>query len=419
MHPSKLKYSLEQMVRDLMFYLSKRKFYPEHHTKINVTDLQVMGDHTIFLTYQTTCTHSDDILQEIFLLCNFLHAFFKNEYKQPSIKHYATQAMLGERKLMYVITPSSAKSSFEMLKLSEIQPYTQDFFHKQAKQRIMEIENSLRKIICHEFRTAKGKDWWDHFFIKENGKEHDAKKRCMKDMEEDITDGEIIILYTYVTDLSDVITNHWDIFGKYFHGKGKTQDESKQWFNDQMNSFNLLRRIEAHQRDFTEQHIRELDRLQAVLLPNILDVFPRITPLTLRLQWSKQIEQIISEPLQLPYTTDQLKVKDPIEHMRRSLEYLEAIRKQYGAKGLRIERMFVPAANRILHNEILAHVQKWQKMFTEQIDFLNTGETAKFERMKDLHKNLTSEAEELGLRLLRKRYVDEDFSSLLSPKTTS
>lgn len=101
------------------------------------------------------------------------------------------------------------------------------------------LENSIRKLVAATMIDAEGPDWWDSDRIDEDRVRQPAAKRQKKEIDSGITRrSEYLIDYTTFGELSQLITDNWDLFDPIF--------QSKTAVSNVTNQLNLLRGPIAH-----------------------------------------------------------------------------------------------------------------------------------------------------------------------------
>lgn len=129
-------------------------------------------------------------------------------------------------------------------KLSEYEQFESDL--RQEAARMSEfyevfycLENSMRKLVKSIMVEAEGADWWKSSRVNENRIRIEAKKRHEKEVNSGITPrSEDMIDYTTFGELSQLITDNWDIFDPVFSSKTAVSNIT--------NQLNLLRGPIAH-----------------------------------------------------------------------------------------------------------------------------------------------------------------------------
>lgn len=138
------------------------------------------------------------------------------------------------------ITPKSAKGR----KVSEYEQFEAQLRAEAARMsEFYEVfyclENSMRKLVKNIMIEAEGADWWNSTRVDEKNIRNPAGGRHKKEVDSGITPrSEELIDYTTFGELSQLITDNWDIFDPVF--------ASKRAVSNITNQLNLLRGPIAH-----------------------------------------------------------------------------------------------------------------------------------------------------------------------------
>ncbi len=101
------------------------------------------------------------------------------------------------------------------------------------------LENSIRKLVGDIMVEAEGADWWDGARVDEKRIREPAAIRRKKEIDSGITPrSEKLIDYTTFGELSQLITDNWELFDPVFQSKTAVSNVS--------NQLNLLRGPIAH-----------------------------------------------------------------------------------------------------------------------------------------------------------------------------
>lgn len=101
------------------------------------------------------------------------------------------------------------------------------------------LENSIRMLISDALVDAEGANWWSSQRVDQNKIRDPAQKRHKKEVDSGITPrSERFIDYTTFGELSQLITDNWDIFDAIFVSKTAVSNVT--------NQLNLLRGPIAH-----------------------------------------------------------------------------------------------------------------------------------------------------------------------------
>lgn len=101
------------------------------------------------------------------------------------------------------------------------------------------LENSMRKLVKGIMIEAEGADWWESQRVDENRVRNPAKGRHKKEVDSGISPrSDALLDYTTFGELSQLITDNWDIFDTVFSSKSAVSKIT--------NQLNLLRGPIAH-----------------------------------------------------------------------------------------------------------------------------------------------------------------------------
>lgn len=101
------------------------------------------------------------------------------------------------------------------------------------------LENSIRQLVADILLEAEGADWWNSGRVDEKRIREPASGRRKKEVDSGITPrSERLIDYTTFGELSQLITDNWELFDPIFQSKTAVSNVS--------NQLNLLRGPIAH-----------------------------------------------------------------------------------------------------------------------------------------------------------------------------
>lgn len=101
------------------------------------------------------------------------------------------------------------------------------------------LENSIRKLVADILVDAEGADWWNSARVDEGRIRAPSAGRRKKEVDSGITPrSENLIDYTTFGELSQIITDNWDLFDPIFSSKTAVSNVS--------NQLNILRGPIAH-----------------------------------------------------------------------------------------------------------------------------------------------------------------------------
>lgn len=101
------------------------------------------------------------------------------------------------------------------------------------------LENSIRKLVAETLVEAEGADWWNSKRVDDDKIKKPAASRRKKEIDSGITArSDELIDYTTFGELSQLITDNWELFDPVFQSKTAVSNVS--------NQLNLLRGPIAH-----------------------------------------------------------------------------------------------------------------------------------------------------------------------------
>jgi hypothetical protein len=101
------------------------------------------------------------------------------------------------------------------------------------------LENSIRNLVSDILMEAEGGDWWNSSRIDEKRIREPTQIRRKKEIDSGVTArSDRLIDYTTFGELSQIITDNWDLFDPVFNSKSAVSNVS--------NQLNLLRGPIAH-----------------------------------------------------------------------------------------------------------------------------------------------------------------------------
>ncbi|MDX5360237.1 MAG: hypothetical protein LPL00_02725 [Alphaproteobacteria bacterium] len=101
------------------------------------------------------------------------------------------------------------------------------------------LENSIRKLVADMMAEAEGADWWHSDRVDQKRIREPAAARRKRELDSGITPrSEHLIEYTTFGELSNLITDNWELFDPIFQSKTAVSNVS--------NQLNLLRGPIAH-----------------------------------------------------------------------------------------------------------------------------------------------------------------------------
>lgn len=285
--------TIENLTKMVSGALKTLHFFNSNCKEINVKDVYLLNEDTLCCDFYPVSRNSYDIKLEMAPILGCFNSYFRNkQYENINLKNYAIRAYDGEdNEILYAISSKTKAEligeggSIEWLTSAFFQENTEDFRLGQAKQIISEIENALREIVKIKLRDKFGNDWWETGV--DNKILRDVKKIYFNNFGVDCTEGDILIDYTFIYQVKDIILSNYELFKSYFH--------SSIQFESLMDDFNKLRREEAHNRSISNINLENLRVLHEDLLADILLDLKSFQSLFLTENWKKKIKKIMIE----------------------------------------------------------------------------------------------------------------------------
>lgn len=357
----------------------------ESRKKVFVKDLAILNENTIECKFYSYSENSIDVKAEIATIIGFMHGFLKEDsFENLEITYYAARAY--DKNDIEILSALSYKdtaklighgNSIDWLKSTLFIENTNDYRLGIAKRIISEIEISLRYIIDSILSEKYGNDWWS---VALNNKIGESVISTYNDQfGERIMDGKILITYTYVLQLKKIILTHWVEFKHLFRNREN--------FESTIDRLNILRREEAHNRNITQQHLKDLEEIYSIILEKISMQYENLVPTYLIDNWRQRIKSIMSNKLKSIYKAheinDEQDLNEKLYKIKVStinlISYIEDTIKK-------LESVFVPVQKKIIHNELI-----------QQYVILNNLQNSKLEQIKSNNfENIEDTLEAIG-----------------------
>lgn len=340
--------------------------------KVKAVSLSNGGD-TLIVDFTAHAKRSLDIKVEIASIMAYLSSSFNIEiYKDINIQYFAVRAYDdNDVEILYAISSKAsaeaiAKSnSIEWLKTTLFQENTPDYRLARAKTMISDIENGLRKIINNLYETKVGAQWWD-LAIDPKTSAH-IKNIYNNQFGCEISDGAILINYTFTLDLKKIVSADWSTFRHLFSKKDD--------FENEMVELNNIRREEAHNRDITERHLIDLERIYNSLLGKISVKFPDIIVNYLVENWRFKIKEIMLFSSKCVYDMDEFNAQDLLGRHQLLIADTKAQITFWGNIIAKLKSLSPPPSKKRKHEELdsiltkIVEIQKLKLQRTENFQF--------------------------------------------------
>lgn len=375
-----IKLSAESLLSVIVFGLEHGGILVRNNIKVNVKTVSFAnGGDTILVDFYAQHPKSNDIKGEIAYIMSYLFSFLKNDaYNEFHIKMFAARALdKSGIEIMYAINNRDAAEAIingkaiEWYKTTIFQENTVDYRLSRAKTMISDIENGMRKAISKTYESKLGAEWWDA--VIESKLSKSIKGTYENQFGSQISDGNILINYTYTLDLKKIISADWGTFRHLF--------DSKMGFEAIVVELNNIRREEAHNRDISEIQLLDLERIYDSLLGEIADLYPEVTTNYLVENWRTKIREAMVNPVSCAYTFEEFATQDITGKRNLIIKDCNA---QIGYISNVVSKLISlkpPAAKRKKHKEMIALLEE---MVILQRQKLQQTESLEFENYRDL-----------------------------------
>ncbi|SFE33872.1 hypothetical protein SAMN03003324_00133 [Pedobacter antarcticus] len=322
--------TINELLPMIKIGLENQSLFSAGSKNIPVTKIELLNVDTISATIVTEFSRINDVKMEVATVIGFFNGFFRNDHLHLKIANYAVSILdvNGEELLYAICSKSNAEllgksNALDWLRTVYFQENTSDYRLQRAKLIISEIENGLRFAIKEVLMNVYGENWWlDKIDEKIRSSVDDV---YLSQFGETISQGNILIDYTFTMHLKKIILVHWKEFSKFFI--------SKRDFESQVEKLNLIRREEAHNRPITLLNIIDLEEIHQRLLAKLLDIYPSLTSMYMVENWRIKISSIslvrpktdnFSERFSNE-TNDVVKIKLIIEHTENLISYINEV----------------------------------------------------------------------------------------------
>ncbi|MGO4906305.1 SEC-C domain-containing protein [Flavobacterium sp. W20_MBD1_R3] len=354
----------------------------ESRKKILVKGLTILNENTIECKFYSYSENSIDVKGEIATIIGFMHGFLKEDsFENLKINYYAARAY--DKNDIEILNALSYKdtakqigqgNSIDWLKSTLFTENTNDYRLGIAKRIISEIEISLRYAIESILFEKYGSDWWNIALNNKIGES--IKTTYYEQFGEKIFDGKILINYTYILQLKKITLTHWIEFKHLFR--------SRENFETIIDRLNILRREEAHNRNITENNLKELEEIYNILLEKISVKYENLIPKYLIDNWRLRIKSIMNNKLQPIFKPEEISGEKDLNKKLNKISLSAVNLINYLDDTIKkLESVIVPVQKKIIHEELIHQyliLKNLQNTKLEQIrnkNFKNTESTIK------------------------------------------
>jgi len=367
--------SNDSLLSVMKFGLENGDVFADGAKKVNVKAVSIMnGEDSILVEFYAQHSKALDIKWEIAYIMSFLSSFLKGEpYNDFNINMFGVKAYnQNDVEIMYAVNTKAGATaitngnSIEWFKTTLFQENTADYRLARAKTMISDIENALRKVIKDLYENKFGIDWWDA--IIEPKVSSMIKGIYKNQFGSEISEGNILINYTFTLDLKKIVSADWGTFRHLF--------DTKMVFEQVMVDLNVIRREEAHNRDITEAHLTDLEQIYYALLGEIANLYPDVTVNYMVENWRSKIKSAMSNPVGCVYTMDEFNKKDLEGRRQLIINDCNAQILYLGNLVGKLKSLSPPVSKRKKHEEMISllngmlslHEQKLQRTQDLQFD---------------------------------------------------
>ena len=365
--------TLSNLIKTIKFGLENLDKLNGSKEKIRVKEIKLMNEDTLVCEFYPYKENSTDIKIEIATIMGFFNGFFRDDpYDGIRFRYYAVRAYEKEDiELLYALSSKASAeqigtgNSIDWMKATIFQENTNDYRLGIAKKIISEIEITFREVIKDILSKKYGADWWNLTLNNKLGKS--IKDTYNNQFGFEITDGNVLIEYTYILQIKKIITTYWPDF--------KVLLDKKTDFENLIDNLNLIRREEAHNRIITQSHLDELNDIYIKLLSKISEKYLDILPTHLIDGWKSKIKLIMTNGYKPLYNNSELtdesdskiKLLKSTNSTKHLIEYVEETIS-------RLQSLVVPIQKNAIHNELVQHFIHYKDLSEKKLKNIADGE---------------------------------------------
>lgn len=391
---SKIEMSTDSILSAVKFGLeSLDKLSNNAEKGVKVKEVKLMnGGNTILCDFYPNSTQSFDVKVEVYTIMSFFSGLFKDDlFKGIELDYFGARAFdSSDKEILYAISsrkivdPLGKGDSIQWMKSTYFQVNTSDFRLSRAKTLISDIENALRKVVVDIYKTKYGNNWWDLAIESKVGES--VKRTYENQFGNFISDGDILVNYTYTLDLKKIVSADWGSFKHLFDRKNQ--------FEDIMFELNVLRREEAHNREITEENLMDLERIYDSLLSKIANDYPEIDFNFLVENWKSQLKEIMFYSFKPTYTFDEFnsmndtgKLNLIIKDCNLQIEYLEKIIEK-------LKSLKPPISKKLKHEDMVKLLAEYKNLQEEK---KSCAENMELDKAKEIVYAIAVQAKKMDL----------------------
>jgi len=283
--------SIEQILEFVKVGLSNEPYdelNPEK--KVRVKAIKLLNNNNVVCEFFPYAQDSIGIKTEMGFIISFLEAFFRGDTFLFEITHFGAKAYDGNNQELLSALSSKKTAgamgegqAIEWLNNTIFIENSSDYRLHHAKRKISEIEQGLRKLVCIILQ-CKGPNWWQNSVKR---KIRDSAAYCYENQNDiNSQDGEELIEYTFLRELKTIVIDNWNEFLNIIG--------EKTLFEEYLESLNVIRRNEAHNREVSSSDIEQLERIYKYFMEIISKHYPEASPNYLIENWRIQLRDIVN-----------------------------------------------------------------------------------------------------------------------------
>jgi len=338
---------------------------------VEVLQVRLVNNNTFLVEFVAKSQGSVDVKSEISFAIAYLSGFFRDWPNTPaSIANLGAQAFTeGGKSLVHAISSLKAAEHIsqgrpiEWLQDTIFQDHTDEYRSGIAKQRIGQLENGLRLLVCRVLEEAEGADWW-------NARVGSKVRRKTEDMYEGqegvrSDNGNTLIYFTFILDLRRIVVSNWSEFEHVF--------TDQKHFSDLLAEFNVIRRGEAHNRVLKDDEFEKLEDIYAERMGQIAKTAPEAATNFLVENWRIQLRDIFSAAVESKVVLQTgCSVAVAVKGMNKQIHWFEDIEQ-------RVSSVVVPPTKRGLHDELLTLIGNVKSSLAKMVGLAEQGKVEALE----------------------------------------
>lgn len=365
-----------------------------HGNQINVRSVDLV-DRIVVVGFYPYATDPLGIKIESGEIIAFLSTSFDGDDSLGNfeITHFGARAYTNNNEeIMHVLSSLDCARNFrygrslEWILCSYFQDNTDETKLSSAKILISRIENGLRRVISRLLSNRDGQNWWQSIDSNIKGGAEGAYRNKFGNIPLPL--GDVLIDYTYLRGLKKIIDDNWNDFSTILI------DQTT--FNNNMDTLNIIRRDEGHNRIIETNSFRELDRLYDDILGKLNNHNPGIIPEYQIEYWRKRLIGIftdIKEGMLEISDEDKRSAKNVIGKFTANTNHIRDILTQ-------LEGVVVPPGKEGLHDELIIIIRKYFESHKKMRDDLLKGDGKSLTKHNEEFQNHRNELKKYRAKFL-------------------